>query len=81
MYSSSLKNAGNDAAQSAENAMNTVSNKVSHAASKVSDTFNQASDKVSSAADATKRQIRTNPVQSSLISFAVGYLLARLIRS
>ena len=47
---------------------------------KVHQYFDTASDEVVHAADVVKTQIRTNPVQSSVIALAAGFVLGALFR-
>lgn len=51
-----------------------------NAGRKLRSTFNSAADEVAHASDAVVSQIRTNPVQSSLIALGAGLLLGALLR-
>jgi ElaB/YqjD/DUF883 family membrane-anchored ribosome-binding protein len=48
---------------------------------KVRSFFNTASDDLSQVADSASRQIRKNPVQTSLVALAAGFVLGALFRS
>lgn len=47
---------------------------------KVRGLFNTASDEITHARDSVTRQIRTSPIQSSLIALGVGFLAGALFR-
>jgi len=53
---------------------------VSDATRKVTDIVRSASGEVSHAKESVTTQIRSNPVQSSLVALGVGYVLGRLFR-
>lgn len=46
----------------------------------VSSAYYAASDEIIDAAEAVKTKIRTNPIQSSLIALAAGFVLSALLR-
>jgi len=50
------------------------------AGQKVRSIYNTAHDEISHAKDTMTREIRTNPVQSSLIALGVGFVLGALFR-
>lgn len=77
-----LKNSQNlrdvaDATNEAKNALVDAANK---AGKKVRSIVNNASDELVHARDTVTTQIRTNPVQSSLIALGVGVVLGALFR-
>ena len=47
---------------------------------KVRNFFNSASDEISHASDSVTRQVRANPMQSSLIALGAGFILGALFR-
>jgi len=47
---------------------------------KVRSFFNSASDEISHASDSVTKQVRANPVQSSLIALGAGFILGALFR-
>lgn len=81
MFSPTLKN------ESESNVKNSVNDKIeglqeaaNSAGRKVRSAFNAASDEMSHVSDKVTAEIRTNPVQSSVIALGVGMLLGMLIR-
>ena len=85
------KDIANDAKSTANRVKDEVSDTVTElradlettarkAGRKVRQYFDTASDEVVHAADVVKGQIRTNPVQSSVIALAAGFVLGALFR-
>lgn len=58
----------------------TVEGMTSKASRAVNNLYAVASDEISHATDTVKSQIHSNPVQSSFIALAAGFILGALIR-
>jgi len=81
---SNLKNAGQNlralASETAEEARVELRDAAEKAGRKVRTFLHSASDEIGHASDTVKTQIRSNPVQSSLIALGVGFVLGALFR-
>lgn len=72
--------AKDDIRQSAETLTHDFEGAANKAGRKIRAYFDHASDEVTHAADVVKTQIRTKPVQSSLMALAAGFVLGALYR-
>jgi len=81
---SNLKNVGQNlralAGETAEEARVELRDAAEKAGRKVRTFLHSASDEISHASDTVTTQIRSNPVQSSLIALGVGFVLGALFR-
>ena len=79
-----IKNAASnirdEAVNTAYGAKDDVTKAANKADSKVRNLFNCASDEISHVSDTVTKEIRTNPVQSSVIALGAGFLLGALLR-
>ncbi len=76
-FRNAATNAATDVAEDAKHDLRDAANK---AGRKVRNLFNNASDEISHATETVTTQIRSNPVQSSMIALGVGVLLGALLR-
>jgi ElaB/YqjD/DUF883 family membrane-anchored ribosome-binding protein len=76
----SLKSANANLRSDAENAKADLHEVANKAGRKARDMYNTAIDEVSHAKETVTTQIRTNPVQSSMIALGVGFVLGALFR-
>jgi ElaB/YqjD/DUF883 family membrane-anchored ribosome-binding protein len=76
----SAKNFSDDASQAYGEAKQDLRETANKAGRKVRGFIHDASDEIVHAKDAVTSQIRTNPVQSSLIAAGVGFVLGALFR-
>jgi ElaB/YqjD/DUF883 family membrane-anchored ribosome-binding protein len=72
-----LRNAVTDAAEDAKDDLRIVAGK---AGRRMRDMIHSASDEVSHAKDTVTTQIRSNPVQSSMIALGIGFVVGALFR-
>lgn len=73
-------NIGAEARDTAYDVKNEVADAADKASKKVRGFFRTASSEISHASDTVTSQIRTSPVQSSVIALGVGFLLGSLFR-
>ena len=72
-----LRSAVGNVAEDAKEDLRVVAN---NAGKRVRDFIHTASDEVTHAKDTVTSQIRTNPVQSSMVALGIGFLLGALFR-
>lgn len=72
-----LKNEARDTAYQVTDDLRDVANRTGR---KVRGLIDTASDEISHATESVSTQIRTNPVQSSLIALGAGFILGALLR-
>lgn len=72
--------AGRRAGDIADNVNEELHEFASKASTKVRNLYHTGSDELSHAADTVSTKIRANPVQSSVIALAVGFVLGSLFR-
>lgn len=72
-----FRNAAEEMAADTKNDLRAAANK---AGRKVRNLFNNASDEITHAKDAVTTEIRSNPVQSSIIALGLGVILGAIIR-
>jgi ElaB/YqjD/DUF883 family membrane-anchored ribosome-binding protein len=69
-----------DVRQTANDVHSNLEITASKAGRKVREYFDSASEEVTHAADAVTSQIRSNPVQSSLLALGAGFIIGALLR-
>lgn len=77
---SSAQNLRDNASAVANDAGDDLREVANKAGRKVRGFINTASDEITHARDTVTSEIRSNPVQSSLVALGVGYLLGALLR-
>jgi ElaB/YqjD/DUF883 family membrane-anchored ribosome-binding protein len=75
-----LSGARRDAWDTAANAKDTLQDAAHNAGRTVRGYIDTASEEITQATDTVKTHIRSNPVQSSLVALAAGFILGRLFR-
>ncbi len=84
LTSEDIRNAAGDAkrevSKAAENVVEDISHYASKAGQKVRHFIDTASEEAHHASEKVTKEIRSNPVRSSVIALGVGYVLASLLR-
>ncbi len=75
-----LKNSSQNYQDAAEQAKSDLKSAAKGAGRKVRDMIDTASDEITHAKETVTTQIRTNPVQSSMVALGVGFVLGVLFR-
>jgi len=77
MFSTATKDSAQNTAQDVKRDLSIAANQ---AGRKVRSLYNSASDEISYASDTVTKEIRTNPVRSSMIALGIGVVLGALLR-
>lgn len=75
-----LKSAANDAGNQVNNAVDHLSDYANQAGRTVRHYIDNASDELSHVSDRVTSEIRTNPVRSTLIALAAGFVIGAIAR-
>jgi len=80
MYTATKEDTAHNLKDNMNEAKEDLRSAANSAGRKVRGFINSAGEEISHATDTVTKQIRTNPVQSSLVALGVGYLLGALFR-